>query len=872
MISMGASTILIPSSNAHNPPFQIPTYAFISAQPNPVGVGQQVSLNFWLDKVPPTANGPYGDRWQNYTVKVTSPDGTSKTLGPFTSDDAGGAFTYFVPTAIGNYTFVFSYSGQTLAGANPAPQGTIAPASVGDYYQPSTSVPFVLTVLQEPMPYLPVNPLPTDYWHRPIFGNNLGWAPITGNWLGGGVGGNSGDVYNSTSNYDPYSNAPSTAHIMWTKPYAPGGLIGGEFGSNEVNSNFYSTAQYEQKFGGVIINGVLYRTQEPGASTTYTGWEAIDLRTGQTLWTQNYGPSVWLRMGQILDYVSPNQFGGLAYLWSTEPTVSPNTGPTYGMYDAMTGTKILTFVNCSAAGSTSSVVTSLSVQFANGPNGEILGYWLNSQATTLSMWNSSLAVIKYSNLTGTGNWQWRPPQGAQIPWSTGVQWTVPLANNETLANGTTVNINTQYAADSGVSNPLLISKIADVILITNTPGPSTNFQEPGYFNAMAYDPKTGALLWGPLSITIPAFCRFSIAAIGDGIFAVVVNEKQSVTAFSTATGKQLWGPVSLEVKDNPWGYYVTHAIIGANHQMFISTFGGMVWSLNTTNGQIIWQNSTNAVSNEGPAGANTPYGVWTLANQVVVTPDAFITMGGHLYSPPLYNGGSIFAWNTTNGHLLWQALDFATSNSGEGVLADGYLVVTNAYDNQLYCYGQGPSKTTVNAPNLGVTTQTPITITGSVTDISGGTQQDAVSKNFPNGLPAVSDASQTQFMEAVYMQQPMPTNVTGVPVTLSVVDSNGNYRQIGSTTTNALGTYGFNWTPDISGSYTLIATFAGSGSFFGSSANTYFYASDPAATATPVPQQEQQPTGMYVATAATAIIIAIAIGFAVTILVLKKRP
>ena len=48
----------------------------------------------------------------------------------------------------------------------------------------------------------------------------------------GGVGGNSGDVYNSTSNYDPYSNAPSTAHIMWTKPYAPGGLIGGEFGGN----------------------------------------------------------------------------------------------------------------------------------------------------------------------------------------------------------------------------------------------------------------------------------------------------------------------------------------------------------------------------------------------------------------------------------------------------------------------------------------------------------------------------------------------------------------------------------------------------------------------------------------------------------------
>ena len=43
----------------------------------------------------------------------------------------------------------------------------------------------------------------------------------------------------------------------------------------------------------------------------------------------------------------------------------------------------------------------------------------------------------------------------------------------------------------------------------------------------------------------------------------------------------------------------------------------------------------------------------------------------------------------------------------------------------------------------------------------------------------------TQFMESVYMQQSMPPNITGVPVTLSVLDSNGNYREIGTTTSNA---------------------------------------------------------------------------------------
>jgi hypothetical protein len=200
------------------------------------------------------------------------------------------------------------------------------------------------------------------------------------------------------------------------------------------------------------------------------------------------------------------------------------------------------------------------------------------------------------------------------------------------------------------------------------------------------------------------------------------------------------------------------------------------------------------------------------------------------------------------------------------------MITENSYDNQLYAFGMGPSKTTVTAPNIGVTTSTPVTITGTVTDISAGSQQNAVAMNFPNGLPAVSDASQTAWMEYVYEQQPMPTNTTGVPVTISVVDSNGNYRTIGTTTTNSMGTFGFNWTPDIPGNFTVTATFAGSQSYYGSSASTYFYASAPAPTASPQQAAAQPPTGMYIAAAAIAIIVAIAIASIVIVLMLRKRP
>ena len=206
-------------------------------------------------------------------------------------------------------------------------------------------------------------------------------------------------------------------------------------------------------------------------------------------------------------------------------------------------------------------------------------------------------------------------------------------------------------------------------------------------------------------------------------------------------------------------------------------------------------------------------------------------------------------------------------------IVDGVMTTLNAYDNQLYAWGKGPSATTVSAPNLGVTTATPITITGTVTDISAGTKQEAPAANFPYGVPCVSEASQSQFMEAVYMQQPMPTNTTGVQVTISVADSNGNTREIGTTTTNSMGVYGFSWTPDIRGSYSLIVRFAGSESYFGSSASTYFYASEaPTPPPTTITQASTVTMGdilPYLAASVIAIIVAIAI---VGLIILKKRP
>jgi hypothetical protein len=123
-------------------------------------------------------------------------------------------------------------------------------------------------------------------------------------------------------------------------------------------------------------------------------------------------------------------------------------------------------------------------------------------------------------------------------------------------------------------------------------------------------------------------------------------------------------------------------------------------------------------------------------------------------------------------------------------------------------------------------------------------------------------------MEYVYQQQPCPSTVTGVPVSLWVLDSNNNYRQIGTATTNAMGSYGFTWTPDIPGNFTVYAVFAGSNSYYGSSAATYFYASA-APTATPPPTYPVPiDYTMTIVGAAIAIIIVVIV---VGILILRKK-
>jgi hypothetical protein len=127
-------------------------------------------------------------------------------------------------------------------------------------------------------------------------------------------------------------------------------------------------------------------------------------------------------------------------------------------------------------------------------------------------------------------------------------------------------------------------------------------------------------------------------------------------------------------------------------------------------------------------------------------------------------------------------------------------------------------------------------------------------------------------MEYLYQQQPKPTNATGVPVQIFVVDANGNYRSIGTTTSDATGFYSLQWKPDISGKYTVYAMFAGTESYWPSQATTAFAVDEPAATVIPAPTPAPSMADLYFMPMSIAIIIAIAIVGIAMILLMRKKP
>jgi hypothetical protein len=78
----------------------------------------------------------------------------------------------------------------------------------------------------------------------------------------------------------------------------------------------------------------------------------------------------------------------------------------------------------------------------------------------------------------------------------------------------------------------------------------------------------------------------------------------------------------------------------------------------------------------------------------------------------------------------------------------------------------------------------------------------------------------SEWMKYLYMQYPMPTNAKGVDVALTVTGPDGSTQEIATVTSDINGMFYYQWTPEQEGAYKIVASFAGSESYWASNAAT----------------------------------------------------
>ena len=809
MLTFVALANFLPTVNAAD----LDTFAFLTVAPNPVGVGQTIHVAFWLNFVPPTASGAGGDRWEDMTVTITKPDLTTETKGPFTSDPVGGSWFSYTPEQVGTYTFQMSFPGQRVSGVDRYGQ------PLDNYYKASTTPEVELTVQQDHIEQYPDLPLPgiNEYWERPIDSENRNWGSISGNWL-------QGDYNASGTRFNPFTKAPNTAHILWTEEVTFGGLVGGEYGTVQ----YYEGLTYESKWGSsfsgpgpIIMNGRLYRNI---LSDPRYGFECIDIRTGETLWWKNstqpkekFGIfNVWLypgiTCGQILDMETPNQKGGIPYLWSMGTTK-------WSMYDAFTGNWILDIENITAG-----AVGRFGPTVVYSSLGEMLVYMLDGTNNRLAMWNST-KCIGFAGTSSTEAWQWRPPLGATLDFEKGWQWNVAVPDVPGVQSISTIGSGVIYARAS-----LPDGSVVD----------------------MGYDTENGQELWTKTRGVLPSR---TAGPNGMGVYTEYVKETMTWYGYDVYTGEQIWGPT--EAYTNGWGMYSGGMAGGTNSiaydKLLATAYDGMIHCYDINTGEHLWDYST------GNSGFETPYGTWPFAGVGFAVADgkAYACTGEHSPSKPFWRGEAMHCVDVNTGDLIWKILGWWQGP----VIADGYLLSLNGADNRIYCFGKGKTETTITAPDTGITFGSSVMIRGTVTDQSPGA----------DGTPAIADEYMTDWMQYLYMQKLMPKDATGVKVKLTAIDPNGNYQDIGEVTADLNGNFGKMWIPPVPGEYHITATFEGSESYWSSDATTYIGVTEAPSPSGPI---EPEPTEAPIITTEVAIIAAIAVVAVVGIVAfwaLRKR-
>lgn len=199
-------------------------WAILATRPDTtMGVNQMLLINAWV--TPPPLTG--SEVFDNYTFTITKPDGSTVTIGPMWSEGPGTVWFDYPVDQVGNWTIRFDFP--------------------GDQHNLAASATKTITVQQDPVPIgYPDPQLPTQEWTFPINVDNRNWRDIAGPWMQ--------QHYDaSRGSFNPYTEAPRTAHILWKADPVSG--IGGFVGSPYSIQTGTGESVYGAESAGIYSSG-----------------------------------------------------------------------------------------------------------------------------------------------------------------------------------------------------------------------------------------------------------------------------------------------------------------------------------------------------------------------------------------------------------------------------------------------------------------------------------------------------------------------------------------------------------------------------------------------------------------------------------------
>jgi hypothetical protein len=847
ILTLSTMLVILPHTSAQEQPHKT-TYAICRVMPNPIGVNQEVLIHVGITDYLIV----YTDGWEGLSITITDPDGEVTTIDNIRTDATGGTGRTFTPTKVGTYHIQTHFPAQEYLWTDVP---VFDPDLVGQtvLYEASDSEIVDLIVQANPIEYYPSKSLPTEFWTRPVDAQLREWSSIAGNWLAP-----------PHNRYAPYNDAPETAHILWTRPLATGGLVGGDLGQHAYEEG----DAYEGKFadweaaawgGGsaVIINGILYYNRYTTGSFDnpfiermwkQQGVYAVDLHTGEELWFKN---NTRLTFGQLFYWDSFNYHGTFPYIWEISQSfnfTTFTTDTTWTAYDPLTGEFAYRIEKIPDG------------ERLYGPKGEIYIYTINLEQGWMTLWNSSRCVQPQNTNSSTdGSWGSEANIQKTFNAARGIEW------NRTIPLG----LPGRYTENQGVRTQVGIREVFlfDRIMGSDAPDlgqvtlekPITTWAvslQPGHEGTLIFN-ETWQPPAGDLTIS------WGAASLEDEVFTLWSKEQRAHYGFNIDTGKPIWGPTQSQVQLDIYG--IVNSI--AYGKLFSAGYGGVVYAYDVQTGERAWE----------PYVADDPYTeiLWSNNWPLPVTSfiaDGKIYLAHNEHSPvdPKPRGAPFICIDVETGEVVWRAdgLFRGTDWGGHAIIGDGIIATMDTYDQRVYAIGKGPTATTVEAPLVAVPKGTSITIRGMVTDVSPGAQEYGLTARFPDGVPAIADEDMSDWMLYVYKQFPRP-DVDGVTVTLDAVNPSGEFINIGTVTSDSSGLYSYKWTPGDEGKYTIIASFMGSKAYWPSYSETAVSV-DPVSSGGPIEPETQPP----LITTEVAILIAVIVIAAVAIAaywVLRRR-